>query len=204
MNQIPEGRGIEAEFFPCHRGNQLRARLVIRFVEHMLARLLAELLGISRGQKSALMMIEPPGHFRRIGILEVHNHVFIAVEDPAFPRLRRPVRHARELKFSAFVKFLTVKTVKESSGSRAIETTIVKAKPNLSHLGVYLYRPFTVPNGRRHKANQDVRLRQNCQEETLNAKLSVFLIETSSISFAASRPGSRTAAGLSHVAARTF
>ncbi|HVH59831.1 MAG TPA: hypothetical protein VM709_05840, partial [Candidatus Sulfotelmatobacter sp.] len=54
----------------------------------------------------------------------------------------------------------------KSSGSRAVKAAIVETEPDLFHFGVRCPAPLTVLNGRRNKANQDVRLRHDCQEET--------------------------------------
>src|SRR5689334_10178715 len=113
------------------------------------------------------MMVEPPGHFRRVGVFKIYDDVFIAIEDAVFPGLHSAVGHPGKLKFGALIQLLAVKAVKESGGSRAVKTAIVKTEPNLGHFCVYLPVPPTVLNVRRHKANQDVRLRQDCQEETL-------------------------------------
>src|SRR5215472_6689649 len=129
MNQIRKRRGIESESFLRYRGDQLGAGLVVGLVKHVLARLLLELLGVGRSQKRTLMMVEPPGDFWRIGIFEVHDDVFIAVEDAVFPGLRRAVSHAGKLKFSDLVELLPIKAVKESGGSRAVKAAIVETEP---------------------------------------------------------------------------
>jgi len=94
---------------------------------------LAKLFGVGGREKRALVMVEPPGHFRRIGKFEIDNYVFVAVEEARFPGLRGAVRHSRKAKFRVLVKTLAVKSVKESGGSGAIKTAIVKAEPDLGH-----------------------------------------------------------------------
>ncbi len=64
MNQVCERLGIEAEFFPGDGRDELGAGLVIRLVKHVRAGLLAELFGVGGREKRALVMVEPPGHFR--------------------------------------------------------------------------------------------------------------------------------------------
>src|SRR5438128_5422196 len=81
MNQFCERSCVESKLFFRHRGYQLGARLVIRLVEHVLPRLPAELLSVGGSQERALMMIEPPCHLRRTGILEIDDDILIAVED---------------------------------------------------------------------------------------------------------------------------
>src|SRR5216684_4854133 len=133
MNQVRERLGVETKLFLGDSGNQFGARFVIRLVKHARAGLLAELLGVSRCKKRALMMVEPPRHFRGVGKLEIHDDVFVAIEQACFPGLCGAVRHPGEAKLRAFVKAFAVEAVKKSSRSSAIKTTIVKAEPDLSH-----------------------------------------------------------------------
>src|SRR5260370_12258391 len=133
MNQVFKGLGVKAEFFLCDRRDELGARFVIRLVKHLRAGLLAELLGIGGRQKRALVMVEPPGHFRRIRKLEVHDDVFVAIEQPGFPGLRGAVRHSREAELGPLVKTFAIEPVKKSRGSSAIKAAIVKAEPDHSH-----------------------------------------------------------------------
>jgi len=44
------------------------------------AGLLAELFGVGGREKRALVMVEPPGYFRRIRKLEIHDDVFVAID----------------------------------------------------------------------------------------------------------------------------
>src|SRR5439155_1636363 len=92
MNQFCERSCVESKLFFRHRGYQLGARLVIRLVEHVLPRLPAELLSVGGRQERALMMIEPPCHLRRTGILEIDDDILIAVEDE-----NRSEEHTSEL-----------------------------------------------------------------------------------------------------------
>jgi hypothetical protein len=78
-------------------------------------------------------MIEPPGQFRRIGKLEIHDDVFVAIEETRFPGLRGAVRHPREAELRGLVKSFAIKAVKESSRSSAVKAAIVKAEPDLGH-----------------------------------------------------------------------
>src|SRR5260370_14246851 len=133
MNQVFKGLGVKAEFFLCDRRDELGARFVIRLVKHLRAGLLAELLGIGGRQKRALVMVEPPSHFRRIRKLEIHDDVFVAIEQPGFPGLRGPVRHPRKAELGRLVKSFAVEPVKESRRSSAIKAAIVKAEPDLVH-----------------------------------------------------------------------
>src|SRR6266700_7810587 len=134
--QVPpltERLGIETEFFFCDGCNELRARLVIRLVKHARPGPLAELLGIGLCQKRALVMVEPPGHFRRIRKLEIHNHVFVAIEQLGLPWLRCPVSHPGKAELRVRVKAFAIKAVKECGGSSAIKAAIVETEPNLDH-----------------------------------------------------------------------
>ena len=44
-------------------------------------------------EERALVMVEPPGQLRRVGIFEIDDGVLVAVEDTVFERLRSFVRH---------------------------------------------------------------------------------------------------------------
>src|SRR5260370_13914431 len=135
MNQVCERLGIEAELFPGDRGNELGARLVLRLVKHVRAGPAAKLFGVGGREKRALVMVEPPGYFRRIGKLEVDDDVFFAIEQPRFPGLRGAVRHPGEAELPRWVKSFSIKAVKESSGSSAVKTAIWKTEPDLGHRG---------------------------------------------------------------------
>ena len=56
--------------------------------------MLLEVQRIFRRQKGALMMVEPPGQPRVVGIFEVDDSVLIAVEQAVFEDLRSAVSHA--------------------------------------------------------------------------------------------------------------
>src|SRR5439155_15502855 len=133
MNQVLEWFGIEAELFSGDGRNELGARLVIRLVIHVRAWPLAELFGVGGREKRALVMVEPPGHFRRIGKLEVQDDVFVAIEKAGFPRLRGAVGHPSETELCGLVKALAIKAVKESGGRSANKAAIVKAEPDVGH-----------------------------------------------------------------------
>src|SRR5207245_2324659 len=137
MNQVRERLGIEAELFLGDRRNQLGARFVVRLIKHARAGPFAELFRVGGRQKRALVMVEPPRQFRRIGKFEIYNYIFVAVEQPRFPGLRCAVRHSREAEFCVLVKTFAVKPVKESGGSSAIKAAIVKAEPDLGHRLAY-------------------------------------------------------------------
>jgi hypothetical protein len=91
------------------------------------------LLGVGRREKRALVMVEPPGHFRRIRKLKIHDDVFVAIEQAGFPGLRGAVSHPREAELCGIVKAFAIKAVEESGGSCAIKAAIVKAEPDLGH-----------------------------------------------------------------------
>jgi len=79
------------------------------------------------------VVVEPPGHFRRVGKFKIYDDVFVAIEQTRLPGLRRAVRHSGEAEFRILVESFAIKTVEESSGSSAIKAAIVKAEPDLGH-----------------------------------------------------------------------
>src|ERR1700719_2505391 len=92
-----------------------------------------EMPGILRGEERALMMIEPPGKFRRIGIFEIDDDVFIAIEKAALPGVRGAVGHSAEMKIRFRVETLPVKAIKKRGRCRTVEAAIVKTEPYAGH-----------------------------------------------------------------------
>ena len=95
--------------------------------------MLAEILRVGRVQKRALVMVKPPGHFRRIRILEIDDYVLVSVKQAIFPGLHRAVRHAREVEIRVSVKTFPVKTIENRGGSGAIKAAVVKAQADSGH-----------------------------------------------------------------------
>jgi hypothetical protein len=133
MNQVPQGSGLEPKLLSRGVGNQHGARLIVWFIKHMRARILLEVLRIGGSQKRALVMVEPPGHLRRIRVFEVDDYVLVAVKQIPFPRLGGPMGHSREMKFGARVNPLAIEAVKKCGGSGAIKTAVMKAQSYFSH-----------------------------------------------------------------------
>src|SRR5215468_7116450 len=78
-------------------------------------------------------MVEPPGHFRRIGVLEIDDYVIVAVKQIVFPRLSGPMGHSCEMKFGARVNPLAIEAVKKRGGSGAIKAAVMKAQSYFGH-----------------------------------------------------------------------
>jgi hypothetical protein len=95
--------------------------------------MLTEIFRVGSIQKRALVMVKPPGHLRRIRILEIDDHVFVAVKQPIFPGLHRAVRHTREVEIRVIMEAFPVKTIENRSGSGAIKATVVKAQADSGH-----------------------------------------------------------------------
>jgi hypothetical protein len=93
----------------------------------------AELLGVRGSEESALVMVEPPGNFRGIRILEIDDDIFVAVEEAVVPGLRGAVRHAGEAELGGGIEALAVKAVKESSGGGSVKATVVETEPDPGH-----------------------------------------------------------------------
>ena len=67
----------------------------------MAAAILAEVFRVGGCKERALVMVKPPGHPRRTGILEIDDGVLVAVKQPVLEWLPRPVRHPREVELRA-------------------------------------------------------------------------------------------------------
>ena len=78
-------------------------------------------------------MVEPPGHFRRIGVLEIHDDVLIPVEQTVRPGLRCAMRHAGQRELRIGIESFAVKTVKQRRGRCTVEAPVVKAESYSSH-----------------------------------------------------------------------
>ena len=68
-------------------GDQLCAGFIVRLVKHVRAGMTAELFGVRGREKRALMVVEPPGNFGRVGVLEIDDGVFVAIEEAGSPGL---------------------------------------------------------------------------------------------------------------------
>jgi hypothetical protein len=95
--------------------------------------MLAELFRVGCVQKRALVMVKPPGHLRRIRILEVDDHVFVAIKQAIYPGLHRTMGHPREMEVRIIMEAFPVKTIEERGGSGAIKATVVKAQADSGH-----------------------------------------------------------------------
>jgi hypothetical protein len=84
-----------------------------------------EMQCILRGEKSALMVIEPPCELFIIRIFEIDNGILVAVEEAVFEDLARAVGHASVMKIRIRVKFPPDKTAEVSSRGRAVEAMVV-------------------------------------------------------------------------------
>ena len=135
MNEVFEGLGVEAEFFASNRSDQLGAGSEFRVVKHVVGAAGAEMLGVGRSKERALMMIEPPGDARRTRVFEIHNHIFVSVEETVCPGLFGAMSHAGEVEFGSRVEAFTVEAVEESGGSHAVKAMVVEAQSYASHVG---------------------------------------------------------------------
>src|SRR5690349_3260628 len=108
------------------------------------------MLGVLGFEERTLMMVEPPGEPKGIRILEIHDGIFVAVEDAVFERLRGLVRHAGETKVRVRMDALAVETRKDGCGRRAVETFVVEADLD-SHLTLSANIPVTMKSARRGK-----------------------------------------------------
>ena len=66
MNQFFQRLRIESKFFPRRIRNQHGAGLVVRLIKHVWPGIAAKILCIRGRQKRTLMVVKPPGNFRRV------------------------------------------------------------------------------------------------------------------------------------------
>jgi hypothetical protein len=74
--------------------------------------ILAEMLGVGRSKKGALVMVKPPCHARRAGIFEIDDGIFVAVEQLFGKGMPRLVRHTRKVEFHPGIDAFPEKPVK--------------------------------------------------------------------------------------------
>jgi hypothetical protein len=106
-------------------------------------------------------MVEPPSQKRRGRILEINDHILVAVKYSALERMRSFVRHSPVQKFSFRVDTLAVKARENSSRRRPVEAFIVEADSNLQFPLPPLAFRQTSPA---RKVNKDGRSLCACQE----------------------------------------
>src|SRR5579862_7514090 len=93
LDQFGERLRIESKLLRCNCCQKFCARFEVWVVKLFARMVLAEMLRILGFQKSALMMVEPPGQQRRGRILEIDNHIFVAIKYSALEWMRGFVRH---------------------------------------------------------------------------------------------------------------
>ncbi len=129
LHQLIQPRIAIAELLARGIGNELGARTVggvevVVAVSHG-----AEVLGIGRAQKRALMMVKPPGHGRVRRILEIDNRVLIAIEQAVFKQLIRLVRHARISELGGAIQMVLIELAKEGRRRGTVEAVVVIKNP---------------------------------------------------------------------------
>ncbi len=133
VNQVLQRFRIESKLLVRRIRYQHGAGFVFRFVEHMRSRIAAEIFRVAERQERALVMIEPPGNFWRVGILKIDDHVFVAVKQAVFPRLNCAMRHSGEMEFRVSVESFTIEAIENCGGSGAIKAAVMKAQSYSGH-----------------------------------------------------------------------
>src|SRR5580692_894810 len=134
MDQVFERLRVKAEFFLGNRGDKFCAGFIVRLVKHVWAGMTAELLGVSGREKRTLMVVEPPGHFRRVGVLEIDDGVFVAVKKAGRPWLRSTMGHTGEAELRGGIELFPVEAVEKSGGSGPIKAAVMEAQPDAGHV----------------------------------------------------------------------
>jgi hypothetical protein len=116
-----------------HVGKELGARFVGGVVEFFAGMVVAELVGIARGEEGALVVVEPLRELRGAGIFEVNDGVFIAIEDSIFERTRGFVSHACVKEFGVVVDAFAVEAREDGGRRSSVEASVVKTKAKLHH-----------------------------------------------------------------------
>src|SRR5690348_2059200 len=115
-------------------------------------------------------MVEPPGQLRRRRVLEVHNGVFVAIENRPFERLRRAVNHSAITEFRIFADAFAIETRKDSGGSSTVEALIMEANADFHPVNW----PPTKKISTQNKANKDGWLQKKSQAFVLRVEWPCF------------------------------
>src|SRR5450756_1760586 len=100
-----------------------------RVIELPAAGILAEMLLVFGVEERALVMIEPPGQLWVAGVFEVHDGVFVAIEQRRIEKLRRRVGHARIAELRIRVDRARDESAEVGSRRRPVKTVIVIQHP---------------------------------------------------------------------------
>ena len=115
IHQIRHRCWIEAEALLRDHRNKTGARLEARIVKLAITLLLLEMSGISRAQKCALMVIEPPGDLGRGRVLEIDNCVLLAIEIVLVEKRAGAMQETRKRKLHVAADPLAVETGEQGS-----------------------------------------------------------------------------------------
>src|SRR4051812_22191503 len=121
---------IKAEFLLRHMRQKLGAGLVLR-IEKLLA-LVAQaiVLRIFRREKSALMMVKPPGDLGRSGILEVDDGVLVAIEIRFIEERACAMHQPCELEFNIRPDAFAIEAGKQRRRGCSVKAFAVKKDPD--------------------------------------------------------------------------
>jgi hypothetical protein len=110
---------------------KLGAGFVFR-VEKFLALITqAIVLRIFWREKSALVMVKPPGNLRGSGILEIDNGVLVAIKIGLIKERARAMHKSGELEVHVRPDAFAVETRKQRGRGRPVKTFAVKKDPDL-------------------------------------------------------------------------
>ncbi len=164
--QLGDRSGIKTEALLGDGGDEAGAGLEIGIVKFAIALVLLEVGSILRGEKRALMMVEPPGNFGRAGVFEVDDGVLVAIKLFLIEQRSGTVQQAGENEGDIVPNPLPVKARKERGGRCPVKAFVVIEDPNFQSFPskVLLPAPVALPRGCEPKANRNAIPRKICQE----------------------------------------
>ena len=109
MYQFRQRRRIKPKALFGNSRNEAGAGFEVWVIKLAIARVLLEVRGIRRRQKSALMVVKPPCDLRRTGIFEIYDGIFIASKIGFVEQRARPVKQARIDEFNIIANAVSVK-----------------------------------------------------------------------------------------------
>jgi len=96
-----------------NHGDEAGTGLEGGIVEFAVALILLEVLGVSRGEKRALVMVEPPGDVGRTAVLEVDDGILVAIELLLIEQRAGAVDQPGEFEFDVAADALAVEALEQ-------------------------------------------------------------------------------------------
>src|ERR1700683_3138409 len=143
---IGHGGGVKSKTLLPDHCDKAGAGFEIGIVKFTIALVALEVSGVGRGEKRALVMVEPPCDLGRTGVLEVDDGIFVAVEMGFVKERSGTMQQAREDELGVFANALAIKAGEERSGAGSVETLVVVKDSDFQSMSPVV-QEFPLPAG---------------------------------------------------------